>query len=93
MTNRRSFIRDTFLGIAATLVPKILQPVVPQVVNKVSWEQLIPIVDEYQLTTLKMQQTVAKSFSPLWWEGAAYKQLDQRRSELIGEMHEFFNNK
>lgn len=34
MTNRKSFLRDCLLGLAATLVPKILQPVLPEVVEE-----------------------------------------------------------
>lgn len=35
---RRSFLRDCLLGIAASLVPRLLQPVIPELVTDINIE-------------------------------------------------------
>lgn len=43
---RRSFLKDCLLGMAFALVPKILQPVLPEVVeeNLVTFEGILPYI-------------------------------------------------
>ena len=48
MSNRKQFLRDCLLGIAATLVPRVLQPVLPQMSEFYDAPPLSePINDDY----------------------------------------------
>lgn len=92
---RRNFLRDIALGIAATLVPRILQPVIPEVKNVFSLDALIACVDEYQLATYKMQAIARRSIPSgvqLFWQNEEWLAIRTHRSKVMTEIHELILN-
>jgi hypothetical protein len=59
MMTRRELLRNILLGIATTLVPKILQPTVPEIINEpgykgILWEIRNATIVDYRASDFKI---------------------------------------